>query len=57
MSHNLTQPEEIEIVLRDELAEYENISQQQPASVKISGQDGWYASYIPPFRIASQDNE
>ena len=57
MSHNLTQPEEIEIVLRDELAEYENISQQQPASVKISGPDGWYASYIPPFRTASQDKE
>jgi hypothetical protein len=57
MSHNLTQPEEIEIVLRDELENYKNRIEQPSASEKMSGQNGWYAGYIPPFRSASLEKK
>ncbi len=55
MSHNLTQPEEIEIVLRNELEEYEKKIEPLSTIKNITGQDGWRATYVPPTRSECQD--
>jgi hypothetical protein len=57
MSHHLTQPEEIDIALREELAFNTHKTEPQPASKNNNGTEGWYVSYIPSFKSASMDDE
>ena len=55
MSHNLTLPEEIEIVLM-ELGESEIINEK--TSIKSSylmDPNGWRAGYVPPYRAVHQN--
>ena len=55
MSHNLTLPEEIEIVLM-ELEESEIINEK--TAIKNSynkDRNGWSAGYVPPYRAVHQN--
>ena len=54
MSHNLTLPEEIEIVLM-ELEE--NEKKHEKAKIKspfIKDKNSWRAGYVPPYRAVQQ---
>jgi hypothetical protein len=57
MSHHLTQPEEIDIVLREELASSTHKIEWPPASKNNGSSEGWFASYVPSFKSDSLDNE
>jgi hypothetical protein len=57
MSHHLTQPEEIDIAFREELASSTHKIEWPPASKNNNGTEGWYVSYIPSFKSASMDDE
>jgi len=56
MSHTLTQPEEIEIVLLDLAADAEAGNERtRPSQTATEARyKAWYASYIPPYRAAYQ---
>jgi hypothetical protein len=54
MSHTLTQPEEIEIVLLDLAADAEAGNERLTLTATEARYKAWYASYIPPYRAAYQ---
>jgi len=57
MSHNLTLPEEIELVLMELDKSDKKNEKETTKSTRNKDQFSWHAGYIPPYRAAYQNNK